>query len=102
MGGPHKAEYSRGGRGVSSLVGCFMRDLLAVAGVVVLAVCLGVTAAYLSVDLTPPGLDLIRPPKPAVAEMSVTEPSLPVSFVFTDAATKESRRNDTVFLSEKE
>ena len=44
-----------------------MRDLLAVAGVVVLAVCLGVTAAYLSVDLTPPGLDLIRPPKPAVA-----------------------------------
>lgn len=67
MGGPHKAEYSRGGRGVLSLVGCFMRDLLAVAGVVVLAVCLGVTAAYLSVDLTPPGLDLIRPPKPAIA-----------------------------------
>lgn len=44
-----------------------MRDLLAVFGVVVMAVCLGVTAAYLSVDLTPPGLDLIRPPKPAVA-----------------------------------
>lgn len=40
-----------------------MRDLLAVAGVIVLAVCLGVASAYLSVDLTPPGLDLIRPPK---------------------------------------
>ena len=37
-----------------------------------------------------------------VPDQSVTEPSLPVSFVFTDAATKESRRNDTVFLSEKE
>jgi hypothetical protein len=44
-----------------------MRDVLAVIGVVILAVCLGVTSAYLSVDLTPPGLDLIRPPKPAVA-----------------------------------
>jgi hypothetical protein len=44
-----------------------MRDLLAVFGVVVMAVCFGVTAAYLSVDLTPPGLDLIRPPKAAVA-----------------------------------
>jgi len=44
-----------------------MRDLLAVFGVVVMAVCLGVTAAYLSVDLTPPGLDLIRPPKASVA-----------------------------------
>ncbi|MCE9523866.1 MAG: hypothetical protein K8S25_15725 [Alphaproteobacteria bacterium] len=43
-----------------------MRDLLAVAGVIVLALCLGGTAAYMSVDLTPPGLELIRPPKPAV------------------------------------
>lgn len=51
-----------------------MRDLLAVCGVVVLAVCLGVTAAYLSVDLTPPGLDLIRPVKPDVAaRMEVQE-----------------------------
>ena len=44
-----------------------MRDVLAVCGVVVLAVCLGVTAAYLSVDFTPPGLDLLRPMKPEVA-----------------------------------
>jgi len=43
-----------------------MRDVLAILGVIILAVCFGVTAAYLSVDLTPPGLDLIRPPKPAV------------------------------------
>jgi len=44
-----------------------MRDVLAVCGVVVLAVCLGVTAAYLSVDFTPPGLDLLRPMKPEIA-----------------------------------
>ncbi|MFN9778641.1 MAG: hypothetical protein ACK55V_01900 [Alphaproteobacteria bacterium] len=44
-----------------------MRDLLAVFGVVVLAVCLGVTAAYLSVDFSPPGLDLLRPMKPEMA-----------------------------------
>jgi hypothetical protein len=44
-----------------------MRDVLAIAGVIILAVCIGVTSAYLSVDLTPPGLDLIRPPKPSVA-----------------------------------
>jgi hypothetical protein len=51
-----------------------MRDLLAVCGVVVLAVCLGVTAAYLSVDFTPPGLDLIRPMKPELAaRMEVQE-----------------------------
>ncbi|MFN9541842.1 MAG: hypothetical protein ACK59B_01455, partial [Alphaproteobacteria bacterium] len=51
-----------------------MRDLLAVFGVVVLAVCLGVTAAYLSVDFTPPGLDLIRPMKPELAaRMEVQE-----------------------------
>ena len=56
-----------GGPGRLSLVGSYMRDLLAVFGVVVLAVCLGVTSAYLSVDLTPPGLELIRPPKAAVA-----------------------------------
>ena len=45
----------------------YMRDVLAVAGVIVLALCLGVASAYLSVDLTPPGLELIRPLKPAVA-----------------------------------
>lgn len=51
-----------------------MRDVLAVCGVVVLAVCLGVTAAYLSVDFTPPGLDLIRPMKPEMAaRMEVQE-----------------------------
>lgn len=51
-----------------------MRDLLAVFGVVVLAVCAGVTSAYLNVDLTPPGLDLIRPPKPAdVAQLKLEE-----------------------------
>jgi hypothetical protein len=51
-----------------------MRDVLAVCGVIVLAVCLGVSAAYLSVDLTPPGLDLIRPPKPdVVAQIKVQE-----------------------------
>ena len=44
-----------------------MRDFLAITGVIILALCLGVTSAYLSVDLTPPGLDLIRPPKAAVA-----------------------------------
>lgn len=43
-----------------------MRDVLAVAGVIVVALGLGGTAAYMSVDLTPPGLDLIRPQKPAV------------------------------------
>jgi cytochrome c oxidase accessory protein FixG len=37
-----------------------------------------------------------------VPDRSVTGSSMPVSFVFTDAATKEARRNDTVFLSEKE
>ncbi len=45
----------------------YMRDVLAVAGVIVLALCLGVASAYLSVDLTPPGLELIRPLKPAIA-----------------------------------
>ncbi len=50
-----------------------MRDLLAVTSVIVLAVCLGVTAAYLSVDLTPPGLNLIRPPKPAVVAQMARE-----------------------------
>ena len=43
-----------------------MRDVLGVFGVIVLAGCLGITAAYLSVDLTPPGLDLLRPAKPEV------------------------------------
>ncbi|MEQ1755204.1 MAG: hypothetical protein ABL973_13845 [Micropepsaceae bacterium] len=43
-----------------------MRDVLAIIGVIVCAVCVGVTSAYLSVDLTPPGLNLIRPPKPAI------------------------------------
>lgn len=44
-----------------------MRDVLAVAGVIVVALGLGGAAAYMSVDLTPPGLDFIRPPKPAIA-----------------------------------
>src|SRR6185295_3947886 len=44
-----------------------MRDVLAVAGVIVVALGLGGVAAYMSVDLTPPGLEFIRPPKPAVA-----------------------------------
>jgi hypothetical protein len=43
-----------------------MRDVLAVAGVIVVALGLGGVAAYMSVDLSPPGLDLIRPQKPAV------------------------------------
>jgi hypothetical protein len=43
-----------------------MRDVLAVAGVIVVALGLGGVAAYMSVDFTPPGLDLIRPQKPAV------------------------------------
>lgn len=65
---------TREGWGNESLVGCFMRDVLAVCGVIVLAVCLGVSAAYMSVDLTPPGLDLIRPPKPdVVAQIKVQE-----------------------------
>lgn len=45
-----------------------MRDWVGVAGVILLALGLGGAAAYLSVDLTPPGLELIRPPKPAVVE----------------------------------
>lgn len=45
-----------------------MRDWHAVAGVIVVALGLGGLAASLSVDLSPPGLDLIRPPKPAVVE----------------------------------
>ena len=48
-------------------IGYFMRDWVGVAGVILLALCLGGTAAYMSVDLTPPGLELIRPLKPAVA-----------------------------------
>lgn len=67
MGGPHKPSKRLGDRGVLSLVGSFMRDVLAIIGVIICAVCIGVTSAYLSVDLTPPGLDLIRPPKPAIA-----------------------------------
>lgn len=43
-----------------------MRDVLAVAAVIVVALGLGGVAAYMSVDLSPPGLDLIRPPQPAV------------------------------------
>ncbi len=54
------------GAGVSFPIGYHMRDVLAVAGVIVVALGLGGTAAYMSVDLTPPGLDLIRPQKPAV------------------------------------
>lgn len=44
-----------------------MRDVVAIAGVIVVALGLGGAAAYMSVDFTPPGLELIRPPKPAVA-----------------------------------
>ena len=68
MGGLRKANNSGAGTG-ALFPGwvVFMRDVLAVAGVIVLALCLGVASAYLSVDLTPPGLELIRPLKPAVA-----------------------------------
>lgn len=45
-----------------------MRDVVAIAGVIVVALGLGGGAAYLSVDFTPPGLELMRPPKPAVVE----------------------------------
>src|SRR5215470_10170412 len=54
------------GSGQSSQIGSFMRDVLAVASVIVLALGLGGVAAYMSVDLSPPGLELIRPEKPAV------------------------------------
>jgi hypothetical protein len=37
-----------------------------------------------------------------VPDAAVTRPSMPVSFIFTDGSTQESRRNDTVFLSEEE
>jgi polyferredoxin len=37
-----------------------------------------------------------------VPDDSVTSSSMPVSFIFTDGSTQESRRNDTVFLSEDE
>jgi cytochrome c oxidase accessory protein FixG len=37
-----------------------------------------------------------------VPDDSVTSSSMPVSFIFTDGSTRESRRNDTVFLSEEE
>lgn len=53
-----------------------MRDLLAVAGVILLALGLGGAAAYMSVDLTPPVLELIRPPKPAVVERIKREENL--------------------------
>ena len=43
-----------------------MRYGVTIAGVIVVALGLGAGAAYMSVDLTPPGLDLMRPPKPAV------------------------------------
>lgn len=42
-----------------------MRIGLAITAVIVAALGSGGGAAYLSVDFTPPGLDLIRPPKPA-------------------------------------
>lgn len=69
MGGLHRALVNggRGDRG-SIPIGLFMRDVLAIASVIVVAVGLGGVAAYLSVDFTPPGLDLIRPPAAAVAE----------------------------------
>lgn len=44
-----------------------MRHVLAVASVVIVSLCLGITAAHYSVDLTPPGLDLLRPKTADVA-----------------------------------
>lgn len=43
-----------------------MRHVLAVAAVIVLSLGLGITAGYYSVDLTPPGLNLLRPKAPEV------------------------------------
>jgi hypothetical protein len=43
-----------------------MRHVLAVAAVIVLSLGLGITAGYFSVDLTPPGLNLLRPKTPEV------------------------------------
>jgi len=43
-----------------------MRHVLAVATVIVFALGLGMTAGYMSVDLTPPGLNLLRPKTPEV------------------------------------
>lgn len=76
MGGSHTALVNGGqwGPGLRSRLGIRMRDMLAVAGVIVAALGLGAGAAYMSVDFTPPGLDLIRPPQPAViAEIKKVE-----------------------------
>lgn len=51
-----------------------MRHVLAVAAVIVFALGLGMTAGYMSVDLTPPGLNLLRPKTPdAVATLEQQE-----------------------------
>lgn len=44
-----------------------MRHVFAVATVIIFSLGLGVTAAHYSVDLTPPGLELLRPKTPDVA-----------------------------------
>ena len=44
-----------------------MRYVFAVVSVVIMSLGLGITAAHYSVDLTPPGLDLLRPKTPDVA-----------------------------------
>lgn len=43
-----------------------MRHVFAVASVIILSLSLGITAGYFSVDLTPPGLNLLRPKAPEV------------------------------------
>ncbi len=43
-----------------------MRHVFAVASVIIFSLCLGVTAGYFSVDLTPPGLNLLRPQTPDI------------------------------------
>ncbi len=44
-----------------------MRHVIGVASLIILSLGLGVTAAHYSVDLTPPGLELLRPKAPEVA-----------------------------------
>ncbi len=44
-----------------------MRHVIGVASVIVFSLGLGITAAHYSVDLTPPGLELLRPKAPEVA-----------------------------------
>ena len=66
-GGLHAQPWGAagGGRGIVSRIGFFMRFVIAVASVIVLSLGLGGAAAYFAVDLTPPGLELLRPAESA-------------------------------------